>query len=97
MRMYRIDQTTGKSQPGGESGGLFSDAKLSMLPMLISADNAPTPSGIAIFIISFLKFVFKKSPPYCLRYSNGGDCIHFLVPDNDFYSVISARHKIPKA
>ena len=53
IRIYRIVQTTGNSQPGGDRGGLLTDAKVSMLFCVNSAERLPTASGMARQVIRF--------------------------------------------
>ena len=57
-------QTTGKSQAGGESGGLLIIPKTAILSLVKNEAKAPMPRGMAIHIISSFHCIFKKSPPY---------------------------------
>ena len=51
--------TTGKSQPGGDSGGLTICEYKSILALVISADVPPTIKGIAILIKNLFKLNLK--------------------------------------
>lgn len=49
MRINKIDHTTGKIHPGGESGGFCTEEKRFFMPSLVKkALAAPTASGIII-------------------------------------------------
>lgn len=62
IRIYRIVQTTGNSQPGGERAGFMIELKVSILFLVRNADKLPTVSGIARQIIRLFHCIFKKPP-----------------------------------
>lgn len=53
IRIYKIVQTTGNSQPGGARAGLLMDAKAAMLFCVRRADRLPVASGMARQVIRF--------------------------------------------
>ena len=60
-------QTTGKSQAGGDNGGLFISENNSKLPAVRNEARAPRDRGIAIHIINsfhIILSVFKKITSY---------------------------------
>ena len=61
--MYSKVQTTGNSQPGGDSGGLFIIANAAMPPLEIKPAIPPTISGTATLISSVFHLIFNVSPP----------------------------------
>lgn len=63
MRRYSIVQTTGNSQSGGAKSGLLMAVKVSILFCVRNADKLPTASGIAIQVMKFFHWIFKKTPP----------------------------------
>ena len=48
IRVYRMVHTTGKSQPGGDRAGLFSELKVVILSWVNRAAKIPPISGMAI-------------------------------------------------
>lgn len=61
--MNNIVHTMGKSQPGGDSGGLLSFSKVSIPPLVMSAESPPTASGIAMETIIAFVFDFNQNTP----------------------------------
>lgn len=60
IRIYRIVQTTGNSQSGGDRSGFVMELKVSILFLVRNADKLPTASGIARQIIRLFHCIFKK-------------------------------------
>jgi hypothetical protein len=71
MRVYRMVQTTGKSQPGGDRGGFSRAEKAIMLSLVSRAARVPTARGIRIEMISGFHWIFMRSPPIRMYMAGG--------------------------
>lgn len=59
ISMYRMVQTIGKSNAGGDRGGLVTASNVCILFWVKRAESPPTKSGRAIQKINFFHCIFK--------------------------------------